>query len=183
MIEAMQHSCSVARRCKNYTLNYDGGTAVFTAGATLTGTTSHATAIIVSTGVVASGTLTLHTITGTFQNNEPITDNNAVPGAAVVDGTIADAADAYGQPTYTNVTSTVKCRFVNPKGGMRKIESGEHIYNLPAVVLPSGTTITEGDTLTGVTSGFTRAYRVMHVRTIQADEGISHIRCDLEAVT
>jgi hypothetical protein len=92
-------------------------------------------------------------------------------------------ADAYGIPAKTTSPSAVQCRFVNPKGGMKKLESGEHIYNLPAVVLPSGTTIAEGDILTGVTSGFTRAFRVERVRTIQADEGLSHIRCDLEAVT
>lgn len=190
-IEAMQHSCTITRSTVDKRLNFDAGSAVFTVAKTLTGVTSHATGTIKtvtkSTGDWAVGTaagyLILSNVTGVFANNEVIGDNGTVPGAALADGTAADNGDDYGVRSAVTSTTTVKCRFVNPKGGMKKLESGEHIYNLPAVVLPSGTTIDEGDILTGVTSGFTRAFRVMHVRTVQADEGISHIRCDLEAVT
>ena len=85
------HSATLNSRRQNFTLGYDTGTAVFHAGATLTGATSHATAIIVSTGSIASGSLQVHTITGTFLNDEAISDNGTVPGAAVVNGVIAEA--------------------------------------------------------------------------------------------
>ena len=191
MIEAMQHSCTIAQATIDKRLNFDTGSAVFTVAKTLTGATSHATGTVKtvtkSTGEWAAGTaagyLILSNVTGTFADNEPIADNGTVPGAALANGTAADNGDDYGVRSAVTAITTVKCRFVNPKGGMKKLESGEHIYNLPAVVLPSGTSIAEGDILTGVTAGFTRAFRVKHVRTVQADEGISHIRCDLEAVT
>lgn len=69
-----------------YTLAYDGGTAFFTVGETLTGGTSAATAIIAAIdGDEVSGTLILHTITGgPFVNDEAITDSAG--GAAVADG-------------------------------------------------------------------------------------------------
>ncbi len=58
-------------------LNYDTGTAPFTAGQTVTGRTSTATATIykvVPSVVAGEGTLWLTDITGTFQNNEVLTD-------------------------------------------------------------------------------------------------------------
>ncbi len=191
LIEAMQHSCTITRSTIDKRLNFDAGSAVFTVAKTLTGVTSHATGTIKtvtkSTGEWGAGTaagyLVLSNVTGVFANNEVIGDNGTIPGAALANGTAADNSDDYGVRSEVTSTTTVKCLFVNPKGGMKKLESGEHIYNLPAVFLPPGTTIAEGDILTGVTSGFIRAYRVMHVRAVLADEGDPEIRCDLEAVT
>lgn len=71
------------------TLAYDTQTANFTAGKTLTGGTSGATAVIVAdTDGGATGTLTLKEITGVFADNETITDNNGTPGSAAVNGTL-----------------------------------------------------------------------------------------------
>lgn len=66
-------------------LAYDGGTTSFTAGETLTGGTSSATATIVKViGDLTSGTLWLGAITGgPFQDNEAIT---SAGGAAVANG-------------------------------------------------------------------------------------------------
>ena len=58
------HSATLRGKRQNFTLAYDAGTAVFHAGATLTGATSHATAVIVSTGSIASGSLQLHIFQG-----------------------------------------------------------------------------------------------------------------------
>ncbi len=69
-------------------LNYDGGTLAFTAGETITGGTSGATAVIVKVvGTTASGVLWLGAVTGgPFQDNEAITSSG---GAALVNGTIS----------------------------------------------------------------------------------------------
>ena len=68
-----------------FTLNYDGGTAAFHVGQIVTGGTSAATARIVNIkGTVASGTLIVDIKTGTFQDNEALTD--PLGGAAVVNG-------------------------------------------------------------------------------------------------
>ena len=70
------------------TLAYDGQTANFTAGQTLTGGTSGATALIVAdSDSGTTGTLTLHDIVGTFENNETITDGAG--GSATANGTLS----------------------------------------------------------------------------------------------
>jgi hypothetical protein len=69
-----------------HTLDYDAETGAFTAGLTLTGGTSSATAEIVE--VIdngTTGTLRIKGITGTFQDNETITDSST--GSADADGT------------------------------------------------------------------------------------------------
>jgi hypothetical protein len=143
-------------RKQNFTLGYDNGTAAFTAGKTLTGATSHATAVIVSvSGTAASGTLTLHTITGTFQNNEAISDNGTVPGAALVDGTIAEAFDANHELTYTDIDTAVACKFyqktvkIQTSGGAISFESVMRLM-LPATVTPE-----QGDLVISTETGFT----------------------------
>lgn len=72
-----------------YTLAYDAGTVSFTAGETLTGGTSGATATIVAVdGDETSGTLIIHTVSGgPFTDNETITDGAG--GSADADGTEA----------------------------------------------------------------------------------------------
>lgn len=69
-----------------YTLAYDGGSAAFTVGQTVTGGTSGATARIVNiSGDVSSGTLIIDTLSGNFQDDEAITD--PLGGAAEANGT------------------------------------------------------------------------------------------------
>lgn len=70
------------------TLPYDGQTGNFTAGLTVTGGTSGATAVVVSdVDAGATGTLTLSQVSGIFADNEAITDTST--GAAVVNRTLA----------------------------------------------------------------------------------------------
>jgi len=69
------------------TLDYDAQTGNFTAGLLLTGGTSGATAIIATDkDDGATGVLTIRKITGTFQNNETITDSST--GSATSNGLI-----------------------------------------------------------------------------------------------
>lgn len=70
------------------TLDYDNGTGDFTVGDTVTGGTSSATGVIVRVnGDTASGVLYLKDVSGTFQNNETLTDTNT--GDAQANGTTA----------------------------------------------------------------------------------------------
>lgn len=72
------------------TLAYDTQTANFTAGATLTGASSGATARIqADSDSGTTGTLTLIDISGEFLDNEIITDNNGTPGSATANGTLS----------------------------------------------------------------------------------------------
>lgn len=78
-------------------LKFDAGSAAFNEGATLTGGTSAATAtikrVVRSGGLYgssnATGYLVLTGISGTFQNNEALTDNGTAAGAATSDGTVS----------------------------------------------------------------------------------------------
>jgi hypothetical protein len=175
------HSATLHQLQQNFMLGYDGGTAVFTAGKTLTGATSHATAVIVSTGAQAAGTLTLHTITGTFVNDEVITDNNGTPGAAVVNGVIAEAFDSNGELSKTDVTATVSCRFVGPQTAFKG--SPVIMVSTPRVLLPAGTAVNEGDTLTSTTLGFSGTFKINSVKqTYEAAQAVvSHISCEIAA--
>ena len=82
------------------TLDYDGQTGDFTVGDKVTGGTSGATAIILEDDDGgATGTLTLGNISGTFQNNEAITDPSG--GDAVVNGVL--------DFTYATITNAPIC--------------------------------------------------------------------------
>ena len=71
------------------TLDYDNQTANYTVGDVLTGGTSGATGrIIADSDGGSTGTLTLKDISGTFQNNETITD--VAGGSALANGTVTD---------------------------------------------------------------------------------------------
>ena len=68
-------------------LSYDNQTGDFTVGLTITGATSGATAVIArDDDDGTSGTLYLQNVSGTFQDNETITDTGV--GSATVDGTV-----------------------------------------------------------------------------------------------
>jgi hypothetical protein len=71
--------------CGEWELDYDNGTSAFSEGAIVTGQTSGATGVIKwFDGDAATGTLTLKEVSGTFQDEEMITDNN--DGSALVEG-------------------------------------------------------------------------------------------------
>lgn len=86
-----------------FTLDYDGQTGNFATGLIVTGGTSGATAVILEDDDSgANGTLTLGNISGTFEDNEAITDS--ATGAAVVDGVL--------DFTYTAITNAPKAKIV-----------------------------------------------------------------------
>lgn len=174
------HNATLNSRRQNFTLGYDAGTAAFTPGKILTGATSHATAIIVSTGATASGTLTLHTITGTFTDNEAISDDGTVPGAALVNGTIAEAFDQYGQTVYTDITTTTACRF-SPQGTQIK-GSPLQVTTVDRVVFPPTVSVVMGDTLVAAETGFTGTFNISKKPkpTYEAAmKVVSHWTCEL----
>ena len=77
-------------------LLYDAETVAFAVGETLTGGTTKATAKIVSVlDWGTEGRLLLRKITGTFQDNETITDSQDTPGSATVNGTLGETYLAY----------------------------------------------------------------------------------------
>jgi hypothetical protein len=184
MVFSAPHTATLRGKRQNFTLGYDAGTAVFHAGATLTGATSHATAVIVSTGSIASGSLQVHSITGTFLNDEPISDNGTVPGAAVVNGVISEARDINEELVYTNIDSTITCRFYSQKDAVQ--ESGETLYIVTKqrVMIPATSTPLNGDQLITSAPGYVATvdnpYRIGNVEPAPSMAGIPHHwTCDI----
>ncbi len=86
---------------KYMSLAYDTGIGLFTVGLTVTGTDSGATGVIISIGAQASGVLVLDNTSGTFEDNEQITDTdtgdadvNGVPDAHIEE-TTREAGDTF----------------------------------------------------------------------------------------
>lgn len=180
MVFSAPHTATLRGRRQQFTLGYDTGTAAFTAGKTLTGTTSHATAIIVSTGSTASGTLTLHTISGTFQDDEAITDNNGTPGAAVVNGVIAEKFDANGELVYSDVDTAISCRFYAQRDAVQ--QSGQTLYIVTSqkVMIPADYSPANGDQLITTASGYAGTYQIGNVNPAPAlSGGPHHWTCDI----
>lgn len=96
-----------------YDLAYDGQTANFTAGKTLTGSSTKDVGIIVKdSDSGATGTLTLRdvkpygngtNVLGAFEDNETITDSNSTPGTAVVNGTLSLSTHGWTQETVRDI--------------------------------------------------------------------------------
>jgi len=90
--------------------------------------------------------------------------------------------DAYGQPGPTTTTSTtVACRFVSPRETFSK---GLVIASTPRVLLPAGTAVSEGDTLTSTETGYAETFRInsVNISYEAAVKTVSHISCDIAAV-
>lgn len=93
-------------------LDYDAESAAFTAGETLTGGTSSATATIEAVADDGStGTLMLSGVSGTFQDNENITDSAS--GDATSNGTATPFQDDYMSRFVTNKLGTVAADLTN----------------------------------------------------------------------
>jgi len=94
--------------------------------------------------------------------------------------------DAYGQPGPTTTTSTaVTCRFVSPRESMRMgNRSVPFIASTPRVLLPAGTAVSEGDTLTSTETGYAETFRInsVNISYEAAVKTVSHISCDIAAV-
>jgi hypothetical protein len=180
-VKAIPHTCTLRGCRQNFTLGYDTGTAAFAAANTLTGATSHATAIIVSVnGTTATGTLTLHTVSGTFQDNETITDNGTVPGSAKVSGTIADAFDANGELVYTNIDTTTTCKIYNKQTSIQSAGQALYFEAKTRIILPATVTPAQGDQVISTVTGFTGTWVLGSPNLLPGPGGIAHHwECDL----
>jgi hypothetical protein len=191
-IKALPHTATLRGRRQNSILVYDTLTAAFHVGATLAGATSHATAIIIGipgTVITESGatiytvpalTLLLHTITGTFVNDEVLSDNGTVPGAAVANGTTSEAFDVYGQLMYTDIDTTIACRFYSQKDAVQQAGQTLYIVTSQRVMIPAESTPMNGDLLITTHTGYAGTYTIGNVNPAPGlAGGPHHWTCDL----
>lgn len=117
-------------------LNYDGQTSDFTLGDTVTGGTSGATGVIqwdYDSG--GNGTLVLSNVSGTFQDDEAITDTSG--GAAVVDGTLFNVrfVDVSGPDTTGPVNMTLLSTETGPNEAIFYFDPEVETANLDGILL------------------------------------------------
>lgn len=98
-------------------------------------------------------------------------------------GETLGSADAFGVKTPTKTYTTVSCRFILPSGNLNRTEAGLQPVRDQQVIVPAGTVIEAGKTVVGLSTGFTRTYRVVGVpQPALLKSTISHIVASLEVV-
>lgn len=132
-------------------LNYDGGTAIFTVGKTLTGATGsqHWTILRVQ-GNATSGTLYLGSKSGATAiiNDEVLSDNNTVPGAAIANGVVTwDATDFVVKNGATFYTKTTDFTVDSAQGRIYIVDGGTIADETP-LTLSGGCASTATDGIT-----------------------------------
>ena len=129
-------------------LAYDGqGATNFTANLIVTGTTSDAKAVILSDADSgATGILTLKMLSGSFENNELITDTGT--GSATVNGTLS--------VSWTEIADAPKCKYLAIINNNR-LGTGNTNTNI------SGVHISRADQLSGVPFSATADWAIVAV--------------------
>lgn len=89
----------------------------------------------------------------------------------------------FGEKTYTwtDTYTGILCRFSNPKGGMRRLDSGEFVEDIPKIFLKADQDVSENYRIVG-TTGFEEIYEILKVNKRYDSNGIHHIDCELRKV-
>ncbi|MFH1052756.1 MAG: hypothetical protein V1779_17690 [bacterium] len=115
-----------------YDLAYDGQSANFTVGQTLTGAQSGAKGLIIAdTDGGTTGTLTLQKLNNIdFIDNEIITDDNTSPGSATVNGTASVSSFTFYHETSTveDLTNNDVKEVANTK---KMTADGKYLFTAP----------------------------------------------------
>lgn len=157
-------------------LTFTTPTGTATAGQTVTGTASHATAVI---DTVASP-MVVKTVVGAFTPGETI----STPSWSATLVSQDEYFDINGNMVPDLTDTTVSCRFSNPRESMRiGNRSVPYIVSTPTIVLPAGTNVHESDTLTSTETGFTGTFTINSVKMTYeaATKTVSHITCEIAA--
>lgn len=180
------HTCTIQAQKDKQRLDYDTGTVIFVAGRIVTGATSNAYGTIHKvTGTAASGYLVLTDVSGTFQNNEAITDTGT--GSALANGANYDYVSGFSDDKYywgTDQTG-VECRFVYDKPKMRYHEPGGPVVDEALTCqLPDTVTIApETYRIVSTVSGYTGTFDVVQVRTRPTANGVNQYTAYLEVAS
>jgi len=101
----------------------------------------------------------------------------------VESGETVGTADAWNIGAPTKTYTDVKCRFVMPKLNMQRGEAGYLPVRGLSIILPVGTSVTEGKTIVGLSTGFLKTYRIIGgPREALVRSQVSHIVADLEVI-
>lgn len=173
------HSCTIQKRFQRQKLTYTAATGTPAVGQTVTGTTSHATAVIHQ---LFTGYLVVNTVVGTFTAGEPLTIG--ITWAATL-GTQTNYTNSSGVKEYywmDNQTG-IPCRF-DPPGKSPVVLNqltGVFIAKPLSVVFPDTVTIAEVEYRIATTStGFAGTYIIDPVVPCNNLTGIDHYEAALK---
>jgi hypothetical protein len=178
----MIHTCTIQRRYSKQKFPYTGSTGSPTVGATLTGATTHKTAVV---DQLFTGYLVVRDLTGSFSPGEIISITSpafsATLGAAVVFANTFNEAEYY----WLDDQVSVPCRFYNKGGGARTTDSGQHVFALPKVKLDGSVTILEKSyRIVSTIPGAAGTFSIERVKPLwEFGEVPAHYECDIKAVT
>lgn len=87
----------------------------------------------------------------------------------------------FGEPVHTWADSEtgVVCRYSNPSGRLRRLESGEYIEDLPKLFMKASQAISETDNRITGTTGFSGTYIIKKVNNLYNGSGIHHKEVEL----
>lgn len=90
----------------------------------------------------------------------------------------------FGEPEYGWTTSEtgVVCRYSNPSGRLRRLESGEYIEDVPKLFLKASQSISETDNRITGTTGFTGTYLIKKVNNLYNGSALHHKELSLQKV-
>lgn len=173
-MKGMIHTCTV-RHSGGYQqdLSFTGPTGTAVIGQTVTGTTSHATAVIVT----VSNPLVVKPVTGTFTAGEAI---STLTWSATL-GTQSEHFDSYGElvPDTTD-TANVACKFYNSKDVIKTSGQSLFVESTTRLMLPPTVTVVEGDQSISTMAGFVGTWTIHSPALLPGPGGVAHHwECDL----
>ena len=149
---------------ETYGLAYDGGTVLFSVGATVTGGTSGATGVVAKVvGNATSGTLHIRSVTGTFQNDENLTGGGGAAVANIPSGVSTITAQKITGLSFTLDKLICGCAYRNRMFFARK-------NTMTAVYLPVEVVSGAASSL-NLTGVFTKGGWLEFIATWSSDAG------------
>lgn len=133
------HTCTIQKRLKAQKMTYAAGAGTPVVGMTITGATSHKTAVITR---LFTGYLVCKDLSGTFTNGETIA--SGVSFSATL-GTVTDYQNEQKEPDYywSNDQSSVLCRFYHSGKNFMLLQTGEVVSTPLQCFLPSTVTLND----------------------------------------
>ena len=100
----------------------------------------------------------------------------------IVPGT--GSIDEFGQviPGANIEIGPYRCYFFQPSGTIIDLVSGEHQKKALRVMLPANVPLEVGDSIRGLSTGYTETYKITSVDAAYQLDVLDHWECDLERV-
>jgi len=177
------HTCTLQRRHRTQKMTYTAGTGTAAVGQTVTGGTSHKTAII---RTLATGYIIAKTVSGTFTPGESI---STTTWSATL-GTQVDWQNQSGEYEYywSDDQTAVLCRFyysgTQGTKGMVIHETGQLLDQPLKCALPSSCTVDAIEyRVVNTVTGFTGTYDIATLYPLTGISAITHYEAVLRKVT